>query len=105
MGGKVALTAPQACPASPVAPADGTGVAPEDGTGVGPEDRTGALCRRQIVFSQFLQETEKAKNPIKRACPVKCVTYFTGVNPVGQEEYQNITDVPHSTEELTKSES
>jgi len=30
-----------ACPACPVAPADGTGVAPADGTGVGPADGTG----------------------------------------------------------------
>ena len=35
-----------ACPACPVAPADGTGacpVAPADGTGVGPADRTGMV--------------------------------------------------------------
>jgi len=51
------------------------------------------LCRRQIDVSQFLQETEKAKDPINP------------VNPVGQEEYQNITDVPNSTKELTKSQS
>jgi len=27
------------------------------------------------------QETENRKNPINPACPVKCETYLSGVNP------------------------
>ena len=52
------------------------------------------LAESEIVISRFRPrfqrdrlETEKAINPVKRACPVKCEAYLTGVNPV---EYKTV---------------
>jgi len=40
-----------------------------------------------LPFPRIPGETEKAIDPINRACPVKCEAYLTGVNPFQYKNY------------------
>jgi len=54
-----------ACPACPVAPADGTGVAPADGTGVAPADDTGACPVKFCLAGWSADLTTSGKIPFQ----------------------------------------